>query len=108
MRVCWRLPTPEINARILTDAPSRMTPLWGPRKTYVIPPVTREERGRAIFPDLVFFAWLTSYTPINSDFMGSELVVWFAPERPEVPLGTLVSEAIRDIPWRSLAEDFDY
>jgi hypothetical protein len=100
------LPTPDMNAEILANAPSRMVTLWGPRTTHVIPPTTRHERGRVIFPDLIFFAWLTSNTPINPEFMASELVVvWFAPEQPDVPLSTIVTEAVRDIPWASLAKD---
>ncbi len=103
------LPTPDLNAKLWADALTKMVPLWGERTTYIIPPITRQIQGRTIFPDLIFFAWLTSHTPINPDFMASELVVvWFAPEQPDVPLSTVVTKAIRDIPWKSLAEDVDF
>lgn len=102
-------PTSEMNARILADAASKMTPLWGARATHVIPPVTIQIRGRTIFPELMYFAWLSSNTPIKPEFMGSELVVvWFASERVDVPISTIVSEALRDLPWARLAQDFDW
>ena len=42
------LPTPDINAEILAKASAQMVPLWGQRKTHVISPLTRQERGRTI------------------------------------------------------------
>ena len=103
------LPTPEMNTKILARARSRMSALWGQHATHIIRPAARQEREHTIFPELTYFAWLTSCTPINPDVMASELVVvWFAPEQTDVPLSTIVSEAIRDIPWARLAREIDY
>ena len=103
------LPTPELNTKILARARSRMSALWGQHATHIIRPATRQEQEHPIFPELTCFAWLKSHTPINPDAMASELVVvWFAPELPDVPLSTIVSEAIRDIPWARLAREINW
>ena len=102
-------PNAEGNAEILAEAISRMERLWGERRVHVIAPAVRQEEGHPLLPELTLFAWLTSPTPVNPEYMGSELVVvWFAPERPGVSLSALISEAVRDLPWASLAMDFDY
>lgn len=101
------LPDVAMNAEILDGALRQMTPLWGQRATHVIPPKAQHEEGRPIFPTLTHFAWLTSGRPINKEYDGSELVVvWFAPEQLDHSLSAIISEAIRDIPWASLAKDF--
>ena len=100
------LPDAAMNAEILVDAQSHMTPLWGQRATLVIPPETRQVQGHSIFPAMTHFAWLTSRTPINKWYDVSELVVvWFAPEQLDLPLSAIIGEAIRDIPWADLAKD---
>lgn len=101
------LPDAAMNAEILVHAQSHMTPLWGQRATHVMSPETRHVQGRSIFPAMTYFAWLTSRTPIDKGYDGSELVVvWFAPEKLDLPLSAIIGEAIRELPWADLAKDF--
>lgn len=103
------LPRAGDNARKLAQTAWRMLPLWIERRVHLIPPVTRQESGHPILPELTYYARLICHTPIDPWPGASELVVaWFGPERPEVSLSALVTEAVRDLPWASLAMDADY
>ena len=102
------LPTQRMNNEILATLPSRMTPLWGKRKTHIVPPSPHEKHGGIFLPKLIYLAWLSSLGAIHSDFIYSELViVWFGAEQLDTPLQSLVSEAIRNVPWEDLAEPCD-
>jgi hypothetical protein len=89
-----------------------MTPIWGDRPTYVVPPAIRliTEVGRTYLrlPELIYHLWLTS-EPIGADWCASELVVlYFGPPQYNIPIGDIVGQALRDIPWEQVARDFDY
>ena len=102
-------PSTALNKETLDNAQNMMSGLWGTRKTHTIEPSIRQEAGHPFLPSWVCIAWLTCSEPINPAFMGSELVVlWFADDVHSLPLVQLVSDAVGDLDWSSLAQDFDW
>jgi hypothetical protein len=101
-------PTEELNLETLENAKSMMRGCWGPRPTHIIPATLLLEHGAEFLPPWLCMVWLTSLTPIDKDSMGSELVViWFVPDACSVPLLQLISTAVMELDWESLASDFD-
>ena len=102
------IPTPDMNAQVLGIAPRRMVPVWGERTTHIIPPLVGKYEGHDVFPVIMNFALLKA-NPIKPGFDESELVVgWFEDNQQEEFLIKIVSQAIRDIPWASLAMDYNF
>lgn len=102
-------PCESLNAYYIKAALTRHEKLWGKRQVYMIPPeFDVSDPIRPTLPKLNLHAWLTS-EPINPMFMGSELVVtWFTDECHTRPLAEVISSAIRHLPWKQLACDFDH
>jgi hypothetical protein len=97
-----------MNEDILAEALEEMIPLWGTRKTYVIPPsVDESDPEHPRLPPVRFTAWLTCYRPVVETYAGSELVVvWFREECDGVPIDQVIHEGVRAIPWEEVADDF--
>lgn len=76
----------------------------------MIPPtIDATDPARLTLPRLNLHVWLTCPEPVDPIFMGSELVVsWFADECHTQALGDVISAAVRQLPWRKIASDFDY
>jgi hypothetical protein len=102
-------PNAEMNAQIIERAITAREESWGKRVIHQIPPnVDLRDPEHPILPPLLLRAWLVCHQPINSAFMGSELVVvWFADECHAEPIADVVFRAVRALPWERLAADFD-
>jgi len=102
-------PNESLNTWIIERALTRHEALWGERQIYMIPPVMDvSDPARPTLPRLNLHVWLCSES-INPMFDGSQLVVtWFVDECHMQPLAEVLSSAIRHLPWKQLARDFDY
>lgn len=102
-------PDEKLNFKTLENAKTLMTACWGSRPTYIVPTTYLQKSGAEFLPPWLCLTWLTSLSPIDSDFTGSELVVvWFIQDAYSVPLVKLISDAVMDLDWDSLAGDFDF
>lgn len=89
-------PNEALNNETLESAKKLMEGCWGARKMHTIHPPVRQEAGHPFLPPWLCMAWLTCLDPINSDFMGSELVIiWFAHDVQTQPLAQQISNAVR-------------
>ena len=106
------LPNEEMNNEIIQQALTRMNPIWGKRKTHLIPPeIDRSMPEHPSLPSTELTAWITCNEPVNSQYMGSELVlVWYVSDKTfeAFAAGDLTSKALNSINWSELAEDFDW
>jgi len=100
-------PSREMNDRIIRRAMDEMCPIWGDRRTHVVPPVEDEsDPSHPVLPPVRFTAWLACCDPIQPGNAGSELVVvWFRSECLEQPLDRIISDGIHPLPWDELAQD---
>jgi predicted nucleotidyltransferase len=103
-------PNERLNTSIIERALTHHEALWGERQIHMIPPaIDVSDPARPTLPRLNLHAWLTCSEPINPMFDGSQLVVtWFEDECHKQPLAEVISSAIRHLPWKQLARDFDY
>lgn len=102
-------PDKKLNFEILENTKTLMTDCWGSRPTHIVPTTYLEKSGAEFLPPWLCLTWLTSLSPIGSDSTGSELVVvWFVYDAYSVPLVKLISDAVMDLDWESLAGDFDF
>jgi hypothetical protein len=103
-------PNAEMNAQIIEQAITEREESWGKRAIHLIPPIIDlRDPEHPILPPVLLRAWLTCYQPVNSAFMGSELVVvWFADECHAESVAEVVFRAVRALPWVRLAADFDW
>ena len=102
-------PNREMNDRILAKVRTEMTPLWGERTVYIIPPnINESDAAHPVLPVVRFTAWLTCYQPIMKSNAGSELVVvWFREECHTESMEEIVGSAIRSLKWDDVAKDFE-
>jgi uncharacterized protein (TIGR02996 family) len=102
-------PNHQMNEELLKQARTRMHPLWGERKTYLVPPVIDEsDPEHPRLPPVCLTAWLTCFQPIKEPNAGSELVVvWFRGEFEGEPMEQVIADGIRALRWEELAEDFE-
>ena len=102
-------PSPEMNAKILKKAVPDIEKIWGEnRAIHMIPPTIRHDKETEILPPIINYAWLDS-KPLNPEFDGSSLIViWFSQNQLELPLGDIVTNAIQDIDWKTLARDYHF
>jgi hypothetical protein len=102
------LPDRRLNEETLERARAQMRPLWGERKTCLVPPVLdRSDPEHPLLPPVCLTAWLTCFQPIKEPNAGSELVVvWFRGPFAGEPMEQVLAEGIRALPWEELAEDF--
>lgn len=88
----------------------RMPRAWGKRVLHVIRPeqLSDPDTGSAEWlPPAVFFAWLNSDS-IDKEWEGSELVVvWFGTLDAEESIAKQLEAALCEVPWESLAKDYD-
>lgn len=103
-------PNESRNAWFIKSAMTRHQALWGERQTYMVPPTMDvSDPARLTLPRLNLHVWLTCAEPIKPMFDGSQLVVtWFVDECHTQPLAEVISSAIRHLPWKQLARDFDH
>lgn len=103
-------PNSEINEEVIENAQTMMADCWGSRRTHIVSPTFfRHESGHLFLPPWLCLAWLSCAEPINSEFMGSELVViWFVHDVHSMPIEQMVNGAVQRLDWESLAADFDY
>jgi uncharacterized protein (TIGR02996 family) len=101
-------PNRQMNEEILERARTRMRPLWGERKTHLVPPVIDESDPRhPVLPPVCLTAWLTCCQPVQEPNAGSELVVvWFRAALAGELMEQVIADGIRALPWEELAEDF--
>lgn len=101
-----------MNDRIIARALNRMETIWGKRKTYLIPPnVNTTEPEHPSLPSTELTAWITCNEPVDSNYMGSELVlVWYLHDQEfeSSSIRDVTSAALQTIDWNDLAEDFDW
>ncbi|MCD9014397.1 hypothetical protein [Parachryseolinea silvisoli] len=98
-------PNRNVNKRILErqKCPSE----WGSRKVLVIQPLDRDLEN--FLPPSIYKVWLNSNDPINSVFMGSELVIiWFDETPGERSIKDIIEKRVREVDWDKNAQDFDY
>lgn len=105
-------PNAEMNARIVKRAMERMEPIWGKRKTHLIPPeIDHSDPQHPSLPSTELTAWLTCNEPNDSHFDGSELVLIWYVDDGEFELSSIhevTSRALKQINWSELAEDFHW
>ena len=103
-------PDAEGNARIIDRALSGRESTWGKRTIHLITPtVDHTDPAHPKLPPVLLRAWLTCNEPIHPKFMASELVVlWFTHHCHSDPISDIVFQAIRGLPWKQLARDFDW
>lgn len=81
--------------------------LWGKRRVHLVRPQGWD--GHAPLPPWTCMAWLTSDTPMDARFMGSELVViWFEVAVFDTPINAILQDRLESIAWEKVAEDFDW
>lgn len=102
-------PNRRMNDDIITKAKKMMQPLWGERRTHVIPPAIDEsDPAHPCLPPVCLIAWLTCFEPIVAGNTGSELVVvWFREEFEGQSMGRVIADGIQSIRWEELAADFE-
>lgn len=102
-------PTSELNLEIIEHAKKSPSEYWGSdRATYLTPPTRSQHINSEYLPPYVCTAWLTSPTPIDSNFMGSELVfIWFVHDAYSKPPSELLCDAVKHLNWEAVAKDFD-
>jgi uncharacterized protein (TIGR02996 family) len=102
-------PHRQLNEELLEQARTRMRPLWGERKTYLVPPVIdQSDPEHPQLPPVCLTAWLTCFQPIKEPNAGSHLVVvWFRGAFAGEPMEQVIAEGIRALRWEELAEDFE-
>ena len=102
-------PNERLNTWIMERALTRHQELWGERQIHMIQPaIDVSDPARPTLPRLNLHVWLCSES-INPMFDGSQLVAtWFVDECHMQPLAEVLSSAIRHLPWKQLARDFDY
>lgn len=103
-------PNESLNTMVMEHALIRHEASWGKRQTYMIPPAMDvSDPAHPTLPRLNLHAWLTCAEPIEPMFDGYQLVVtWFVDECHTRPLAEVISSAIRHLPWKQLARDFDH
>jgi hypothetical protein len=102
-------PNSELNTLLVGQARFQMQPLWGKRTTHLIQPAIIEDARYPLLPSYCLSAWLISGEENSGPFCGSQLVVvWFRDKFDDLPLSAVIAEAVKDLPWESLATDFDY
>ena len=105
-------PNDEMNNRIIQSALSRMEKIWGKRQTHLIrPKIDTTEPEHPSLPSTELTAWITCNEPVNSHYMGSELVlVWYIDDEEfeASSIRDVTSAALRTIDWSELAADFDW
>nr|MBA2671752.1 hypothetical protein [Gemmatimonadota bacterium] len=94
-------PHSDCNSRILQRELSSLAARWGARPTYVVPPLMDEcEPEHPRLPELMLAVWLYSYTPLQPENHGAELVVlWFRPELQDESLEEVIAAGVLDVPW---------
>lgn len=103
------LPNLRLNDRLLEGVRTELEPVWGKRRVHVIPPeIDTSDPLHPTLPPVRFTAWLCDHLPVREPNAGSELVVvWFGEECGDQPLDRLVGDAVRALPWETLAQDFE-
>ena len=102
-------PNRDLNKLLVARARVEMQPLWGERTTHLIQPAIIEDARYPCLPSYYLSVWLISDEEILGSSCGSELVVvWFRGKFDDLPLSAVIAEAVKDLPWKSLASDFDY
>lgn len=81
--------------------------VWGQRATHVIRPQCHSDpEGEKALPAYKCAVWLLG--PPKGDACGSQLVViFFTDSLYDRPLEQVIEEAVHDIEWEKLAEDYD-
>jgi hypothetical protein len=100
-------PHPIVNQTIMERARGKMYPVWGARRTHVVPPVIDEsDPDHPALPLVQMSAWLTCWEPIHPGNVGSDLVViWYRQECEDEPFNEVIHEGIRRVAWDELASD---
>ena len=103
-------PNQSTNYQLMHRAFNRMEPLWGSRKTYMIPPeIDQTDAARPRLPPIEITVWLTCNDPIQPTSDGSELVVIFYGQSwGDDTLSEVLQREIKSLPWTEHAEDFDW
>lgn len=100
-------PKEEEHAEVIVRANESIQKLWGKRRVHLIRPQGWD--GHAPLPPWTCMAWLTSDTPMDARFMGSELVViWFEVAVFDTPINAILQDRLESIAWEKVAEDFDW
>lgn len=98
------------NLLIVEHIGERIPSAWGERVIHIIRPEQVSDPGigsEEWLPPVVFFAWLHS-DPIAKDWEASELVViWFGALDTEASIARQLEAALCDVPWESVARDYD-
>ncbi len=80
---------------------------WGDIKAYKISP--SEEDFNSYLKGSFISVWLTSDTPIQRKYTGSQLIISWCDDFPlEEPLLRFFQNSLKDLHWTEIAEDFDY
>lgn len=105
-------PSTDINNGIIQRALTRMTPVWGKRRTHLIPPqIDTSDPVHPALPSTELTAWITCNEPIEQSFMGSEFVlVWYLDDQEfeSSTIREVATSALKAIDWKDVAEDFDW
>ena len=106
------LPNEKLNDRIIQHALRRMEPRWGKRRTHLIHPrIDTTEMEHPSLPSTELTAWITCNEPIDSQYMGSDLVlVWYLEDEEfeASSIKDVTTAALESIEWSKLAGDFDW
>jgi len=109
------VPSAEMNEDILSGAMTKMSKMWGTRKTYLVPPkITEVDQGEGLkypsLPRYMVHVWLQSMdSKIGGD--GTDLILVFFTSDPiyeEQPLEPLVAGHLKDIDWHTVAGEFNW
>ena len=103
-------PNRIINGKVVSKALTRMQLIWGERPIHMIPPNIDDKTSKhPKLPPIEVTVWLTCNDPIDSSFMGSELVlIWYCDEWKDESIANIFHENIKSIDWEKHAEDFDW
>lgn len=102
-------PDHNINSMYIEHGLNKAGSIWGPRKTYMIPPKMKNENTEnPELPPLLWYVWLTCNKPLHAEYCGSELVVvFFSDYVLDRNIREIFNEHLLAIPWMEEARDFD-
>lgn len=114
-------PDATYNNKVVQQAISRTTKIWGPRATYLVPPksnekgfqphprsLRREHPPHVELPGIEIQGWFTSDPPVQSGEYSTELVIiWYRDQWQEESLYSVVYDGIRSVRWIEFATEFE-
>lgn len=103
-------PTAEVNGRILRRAIAEAEKMYPEAPVHLLPPsIDRDDPSHPILPQYILSASLSSL-PFGNDCFGSWMIlIWLisAEELATLLTADLVSAAVSQVDWESIAKDYD-